>query len=349
VRLGQTTQQGTTAFVTRRRLLLSAALVVALVVLLYVGLPRLSGLEDTWGRLQQGDPWWLGVALGLEVLSFCGYVLLLRGVFAAVRLSWADSYAITMAGLVATRLFAAGGAGGIVLTTWALTRLGASAGAAARGMTTFLVALYSVYMAALVAFGLGLYTGLLPGPAPFALTVVPAILGAVVIIVALAAGLVPADLEHRVRRGSRDGTRTAKVLRALAAAAGTVADGVRGAVAMLRRRDPAYLGAVAWWGFDIAVLWACFHAFGDPPPLAVLVLGYFVGTLGNLLPLPGGVGGVEGGMIGAFIGFGVPGGLALVAVLSYRAFSFWLPILPGIAAYVQLRRSFRSADAAAVS
>ena len=58
-------------------------------------------------------------------------------------------------------------------------------------------------------------------------------------------------------------------------------------------------------------------------------MAYFVGMLGNLLPLPGGIGGVDGGMIAALIGFGVPGGLAIAAVLSYRAFSFWLPTVPG--------------------
>jgi uncharacterized protein (TIRG00374 family) len=68
-------------------------------------------------------------------------------------------------------------------------------------------------------------------------------------------------------------------------------------------------------------------------------MGYFVGMLGNLLPLPGGVGGVDGGMIGAFIGFGVDDGLAVVAVLTYRAFAFWLPTIPGAIAFFQLRRT----------
>jgi len=124
-----------------------------------------------------------------------------------------------------------------------------------------------------------------------------------------------------------------------ASAAGAVAAGIRGALALLRGRDPALIGAIGWWGFDIAVLWACFHAFGEPPPPAVLVMAYFTGMLGNLLPLPGGVGGVEGGMIAALIGFGVAGGLAVVAVLSYRAFAFWLPTIPGAIAYLQLRRT----------
>ena len=61
--------------------------------------------------------------------------------------------------------------------------------------------------------------------------------------------------------------------------------------------------------------------------------------LGNLLPLPGGVGGVDGGMIGAFAAFGVDFGLAAVAVLTYRGFAFWLPTIPGAIAYFQLRKT----------
>ena len=68
-------------------------------------------------------------------------------------------------------------------------------------------------------------------------------------------------------------------------------------------------------------------------------MGYFVGMLGNTLPLPGGIGGVDGGMIGAFIALDVSGGLAVVAVLVYRIFSFWLPTIPGAIAYLQLRRT----------
>jgi len=82
-----------------------------------------------------------------------------------------------------------------------------------------------------------------------------------------------------------------------------------------------------------------FHAFGSPPPFPVIVMAYFVGTLGNLLPLPGGLGGVEGGMIGAFAAFGVDFNLSVLAVLTYRGISFWLPTLPGAIAYFQLRRT----------
>jgi uncharacterized protein (TIRG00374 family) len=117
-------------------------------------------------------------------------------------------------------------------------------------------------------------------------------------------------------------------------------------LALIRSGEPGLLGAVAWWGFDIATLWACFHAFGYHPRTGVVVMAYFVGWIGNTLPLPGGIGGVEGGLIGAFTVFGVSVQGAVVAVLAYRAFSFWLPTLPGAVAYFQLRRTVRSWESA---
>jgi uncharacterized protein (TIRG00374 family) len=93
------------------------------------------------------------------------------------------------------------------------------------------------------------------------------------------------------------------------------------------------------------VLWACFHAFGDPPPMANVVMGYFVGMIGNVLPLPGGVGGVEGGMIAAFLAFGVDASTAVAAVLAYRTIAFWLPTIPGAIAYLSLRKTVHRWDA----
>ncbi|MBN1530966.1 MAG: flippase-like domain-containing protein, partial [Thermoleophilaceae bacterium] len=299
-------------------------------------------------RLSRGDPAWLVVAAVLELGSYAGYVLLFRGVFVSPGspVGWRESYLITLAGVAATRIFATAGAGGIALTGWALSKTGMPRRELARGLTTFYVALYSVFMLALVLVGTGLRSGLLPGPAPFGLTVVPAAFGAFVIAGALVTALLPADLETRIRARLAGHERLAAVGGALSAAAAAVASGVRGALAMLRRLDPSLLGALAWWGFDIAVLWACLEAFGAAPPVPVIVMAYFVGMLGNLLPLPGGVGGVEGGMIAALIGFDVTGGLAVVSVLSYRAIAFWLPTVPGLLAYLQLRRRVRDWESA---
>jgi uncharacterized membrane protein YbhN (UPF0104 family) len=208
-----------------------------------------------------------------------------------------------------------------VLTAWAMRRAGLDRATVAARMTTFLVLLYSVYMGALVVGGTGLALGVLPGGGSPAITALPAAFGALVIAVALAA--------QRVRPGA------GRVRRTLT----PVAAGVRDARRLVRSGNAGLLGAVMWWAFDIAVLWACFEAFGAGPEVAVLVVAYFVGTLANTLPLPGGVGGVEGGMVGALIAFGVEPELALVAVLAYRGFAFWLPILPGVAAYLTLRRT----------
>ena len=337
---------------TRGRVLTWLLFVVSVAAFLYFVLPKLLGLQETWNRIEHGDGWWLGVAALLTVLSFAAYVWLFRAVFVRsdARIGWRESYQITMAGLAATRLFAAGGAGGVALTAWALRRAGLAARTVAARMIAFLVLLYGVYMATLVVDGLGLYVGLFPGRHPFAITVGPAIFGAVVIGLFLAMAYVPGDLEALVARVTTDERWRGRLVRRLAALPGTAATGVRTALALVRTNDPALLGTVAWWALNIAILWACFHAFGSAPPQAVIVMAYFVGMLGNLLPLPGGIGGVDGGMIGAFTAFQVDVELSVVAVLAYRAFAFWLPTLPGAVAYLQLRRTmhrWRDQDAPA--
>jgi uncharacterized membrane protein YbhN (UPF0104 family) len=188
-------------------------------------------------------------------------------------------------------------------------------------MTTFMVLLYSIYMGALLVGGLGLYTGVIPGGGSFAMTILPAIFGGAVIALVAGAQLVKPG-EHRVQKWLAP-----------------IGEGVRDARRLVRRGNPGLAGAIMWWAFDIACLWACFHAFGAAPAVGILVVGYFVGTLANTLPLPGGIGGVEGGMIGALVAFGVEPGLALIAVLAYRGFAFWLPIAPGAAAWFSLRRT----------
>jgi uncharacterized protein (TIRG00374 family) len=327
---------------TRGRLVAGVIFIVSTAAFLYFVLPKLLGLQETWNRIQNGNIWWLALAAVLEVCSFLGYIALFRAVFVRgeSRIGWRESYEITMAGLAATRLFAAGGAGGIALTAWALRRSGLEPRIAACRLIAFTVMLYAVFMASLVIAGLGLYFGVFPAAsAPFAITVVPAIFGATVITIFLAASLLPGDFERLVARWTGGAGRLGRLARQLATAPAAAASGTRTAIALVRSKNPYVLGAVAWWAFDISVLWACFHAFGASPPKAVIVMSYFVGMFGNTLPLPGGIGGVDGGMIGAFSAFGVNVEVAVVAVLAYRVFSFWLPTLPGAVAYLQLRKT----------
>jgi uncharacterized protein (TIRG00374 family) len=327
--------------VTRRGVVLFCIFVVSAVAFLYLVLPQLADLGDAGKKVGKGNTWWLAGAAAFSVLSFGGYVMMFQGIFvrAGSRIDWRASYQITMAGLAATRLLAAGGAGGIALTAWALRRAGMPRRQVADKTLAFLILTYAVYMFALVVCGLGLYFGVLTGPAPFAITVIPALFGLVVIVLGLALSRVPPDLQRRLEGFARRGGRFARLAQRLANAPAAFSAGIRESLCHVRQRDPALLGAVAYWGFNIACLWASFHAFGDPPPWPVIIMGYYVGFLGNLLPLPGGIGGVDGGMIAAFAAFGVPLALAVPAVLGYRVFAFWLPTIPGAVAYFQLRRT----------
>jgi uncharacterized protein (TIRG00374 family) len=327
--------------VTRRQAIAFGVFVLTAVAFFYFVLPKLSGVGKTVHRIERGDSWWIAIGVLLELLSFAGYVALFRAVFVRgqSRIGWPESYEITMAGLVATRLFAAAGAGGIALTAWALRRSGMEPRLVACRMVAFTVLLYVVYAGSLLIDGLGLGTGLFPGGGSFALTYLPAIVATLLLGFAAAVAALPGDVERRLERRASGSGRLAHWLARAVTVPALAASGVRTALGLIRRREPGVLGAIAWWGFDISVLWAMFHAFGSVPPFTVIWMAYFVGTLGNLLPLPGGLGGVEGGMIGVFAAFGVDFNLAVVAVLSYRGISFWLPTLPGAIAYFQLRRT----------
>ena len=326
---------------TRRQIVAFAVFILSVVGFLYFILPNLAGVGKTLDRIEGGDSWWLAFGVVLELLSFAGYVVLFRSVLARGQdqVGWMESYEITMAGLVATRLFATAGAGGVALTAWALRRSGMEPRLVACRMVAFIVLLYVIYAGSLLLDGIGLGIGLFPGGGSFAITIVPAIVAAVLFAIAGAIAFLPGDLERRLNGWASGSGRAAHWIARAVTIPALAASGVRTAIDLIRSRDPGLLGAVAWWGFDISVLWAMFHAFGSAPPFTVIWMAYFVGMLGNLLPLPGGLGGVEGGMIGALAAFGVQLDLAVVAVLSYRAISFWLPTLPGVVAYFQLRRT----------
>ncbi len=323
--------------------MIATALIVVTLVGLYFLIPKLAGLKQTWGQLRRGDPLWLAAGAALELLSIAGYATLFRTVFGRgmPRIDWRTSVEIPLAGIAAIRLVAAAGAGGVAVTAWALSRAGMSAAVIACRVVASFAVQYTVYLGALIVCGLGLWTGVFDGGGSFVLTIVPAAFAAVLMVATLSLALMPRDIEQRLGRFAGRSGAVGAIARLIAKAPGVLGSGVRTAIQLVRQRRIGLLGAVAYWGFDIAVLGVCFHAFGTVVPVAVLVVGYFLGTLGSLLPLPGGIGGVEGGMIGAFAAFGLPAGTAVIGVLAYRAISFWLPTLPGIAGYFALRRTVR--------
>lgn len=325
-----------------RRGLLATLSAAAVFSFIYFVLPQVVGLGPTLRRLRGGNAWWIALGVFVEALSIGGEIVLLRGVFSlpGSRVGWRASYEITLAGGVATKLFAAAGAGGVALTVWALRASGLAQEEVATGMVCYEILDYSVYMAALVIVGLGLWLGVLSGSAPIGVTLIPAAFGAVVIALVLSMSAAGGRLERFLaRRATSSHGRRQRWWRRAAAVPHAVRSALAAALVIVRRRDPALLGVLAAWGFDICALWASFRAFGHSPPGAVLVMGYYVGTLANALPLPGGIGGVEGGMIGAFLAFGLSPSLTVLAVLAYRTISYWLPTVPGAIAYLRLRHT----------
>jgi uncharacterized protein (TIRG00374 family) len=331
-------------FTSPKRLLQTVVVVLLLLAAIYIFLPRIVGIQDALGQLGDATPGWLVVALVFDVLMFFSYVALFRGVVGerVVHLEWSESYQITLAGLAASRLFSAGGAGGIVLTYWALRKAGMERRQTATRMVAFLVLLYAVYMVALVVFGVLLRVGVLSGEAPAGLTIVPAAIAGAVIVVGLLMALIPDDVERRLSRYAK-GTRFQGLAQRLASAPATLAHGTRTAIDFVRNPSRGWLaviGAVGFWACNIGILWAAFHAYNVHIPLGVVVQGFFVGMVANLFPLaPGGVGAVDAGMIGTFVLFGLPSSEVFAAVLTYRLVAFWLPIPPGIVAFFQLRKT----------
>jgi uncharacterized membrane protein YbhN (UPF0104 family) len=190
-------------------------------------------------------------------------------------------------------------------------------------MVAFLVLLYSFYAVTVAVVGVGLWSGLLPGGGSPLLTVVPG-LAAVVLIGGVLASSRLATRLHLTGKAARVAT--------------TISDGVDGAIDIVKARDPRLLGGFLWWACDIAVLWAAFHALGASPPVFIITIGYFLGLMGNALPFVGSLGGVDGGMIGALVALGTVAPVTIAAVVIYRLISCWIPTVPGMAAYLQLRR-----------
>jgi len=324
-----------------RRAAVPAALAAVVVAALVVAGGPLRAFADALGRAVDADPRWVVAAATFEVLSFVGYVSLLWlvGSRASNRLDLRASTQITLGGAGATRLLPTGGVGGAALTIWAFRRAGLGSRGATRTLLAFLVVLYTVFLGSIAIAGGAIALGISHADGPLALSALPAAAA----VTAMAAALALAAF---AKPFSTDAAATAPVTGARAlvarvrAAAGdtpaALGTGVRDALALVRSGDPRLLGALAWWGFDAAVLWAMLHALGAPPSLAVVVLGYFVGQVANTIPVPGAV---SGGMVGVLLAFGVDPALALAAVLAYRSVAIWLPASVGLAALNGLRRT----------
>lgn len=329
---------------TRRRVIQTAVVVVALLVGIYFLFPKLVGLSSGLGKLDEANLAWVAVAVCFNVVAIATYVALFKAVVGGdvLPLTWKETYEINMAGLAATRLFSAGGAGGIVLSFWALRKAGMERHESGRRMVAFLALQYVFYPVALIVCGVLLRTGVVPGKGSVELTIIPAGIAGLLLLAGLLVALIPSDLGSRLAAHARS-ERSRSIVAGAAKVPAVVGEGLRFTASLFTspsRGGLAVVGAAGFWAANIGILWASFKAFGVHVPLAVVVQGFFLGMVANLFPLaPAGVGAVDAGMIGAFVLFGIPEETVFPAILVYRLIAFWMPLPLGIVAFFQLRHT----------
>jgi uncharacterized membrane protein YbhN (UPF0104 family) len=299
-----------------------AAVAIALIL-------TLPGVDEIRDRLANATHGWIALVVLCSLGSMLGFVRALWSAFDRV-MSWRRALVLGLAEQGANVLLPAGGAGGPALGAVVMTRLGVPAELAAGRHAALFLITSAVSFVALVVFGTLTTVGVLPdGGASPLLTLLPAVVAALAILLALLFAL-----------GDPPGDPTGgKLHRSLARAHAFVHSGARTSVELLRHGDPLLIfGATTYFALDVAALGCAFEAFGGGgPPVGAFVLAYTLGHAGAFLPTPGGVGGVEGGLIGMFVAFGAPIGLAATAVLAYRVFQLGLPAVLGAVSILRIR------------
>jgi uncharacterized membrane protein YbhN (UPF0104 family) len=312
------------------RLRRSLAVLVVLVLVVVAVVVLVPGLGSLRSRFMGAQPGWLVFAAILQLGSCASYVLVFRGVFCR-RMSWRTSTEIGLSELAANSVLSVGGTGGLALGAWILRRGGLPADFIAHRTVAFFLLTSLASVSFLGLGGVALATGVLNGSPGLLLGLIPALAAVLAIALALGARRLAAVLAGRSARVK------------LAAAAGAVGDGVDEALRVLRTGDPAVVaGASGYMLFDVAMLGVCFAAFGNEvPPAGVLLVAYIIGQLGSLIPIPGGIGGVDAGLIGTLVLYGADAGDAAVAVIAYRGLLLSIPAALGLPALAVLRRRLR--------
>ena len=293
----------------------------ALVVGLLLAIPGLKGVATTLSHMKSQ---WVVVAVVLEAASCASYVVAFLQVFDRAPLRLGARVALSEEAFGAA--VSLGGAGSVAVGAWLMVERGAPAQRIGERSAVLFLYTSAINVITLIVAGLGLFLGL-PGPGNPLLSIVPAVVGVIVMVLFL---LLPRYVDHIVRR-----MRPGRLHMFLTETAASVRDTKQ----LLFRPDWRVIGAIGYLWFDIAVLFACFAAAGHVPALAPVVLAYQIGYLSNFIPVPGGIGVLDGSMIGMLVLYGAGGTVATAATLVYHAISLWVPAIWGTIAFIAVQRS----------
>jgi uncharacterized membrane protein YbhN (UPF0104 family) len=315
-----TRRRGEPSSIDRRRLrrrLLTALVLAVCVITVVLAVPDLRPVA---GEIADMNPALVAAALGLELASCLSFVIIFRLFFKPVPTTIAREMAWSQMGSGA--LLPGGGVGSLAAGGWLLHLAGMSAQQIVRRSSGLFFLTSAINVFTLAAAGMLLLLGITDGPHDLLRAGLP-------FLVALAAIILVLGLPSLTRRVSSKHPKAAWVE--------DIGIGIPAARQALTRPNWRLLGAVGYLLFDIAVLWTTFAAVGPLPPLAPLVIAYLAGYLANALPIPGGIGVLDSGLVGALALYGLPVTHAAAAVLVYHAIAFWIPTLVGTLAYARLR------------
>lgn len=295
------------------------------VLLVGIGL-AIPSLRSVLNRAADASWGWLALAAVLELASCLGYVAVVRLVLSqgpaptVRRLAWAE--------MAFGAVVPVGGAGGLAVGAWAMRARGIPWSRVANRSAVIFLLTSAVNAAVLSLAGIGVWLGIGSDRSGLTYGLLPGGLALAALVAVLLLPLLAAPSES-----GRPGLRHR--LRMSLHGLGTW---VRDTEEVTFAGDWRLIGAAAYLLCDIAVLWTCLKAVGVDAPLLALVVGYQLGYLASLLPVPGGIGVLDGGLLAALVLYKLPVTQAAAAVILYHAIALWIPTLGGTWGFVSLRR-----------
>jgi uncharacterized membrane protein YbhN (UPF0104 family) len=303
--------------------LIALAILVAIVAGLLLAVPGLHSVARTVSGMDGG---WVAIAIVLEILSCLCYVLAFLQVFERAPIRFGARVALSE--LAFNAAVSLGGVSSVAMGGWLLVERGAPLGRVAERSAVLFLLTSAVNVITFALAGVALFAGA-PGPHGPLLSLLPAGVGTAVLLGVLA---LPLIIDRGLDR------RLPARLRTLLS--GT-AMSIRDTQSFLFKPDWRLVGAIGYLWFDIGVLMACFAALGVSAPLAPVVLAYQIAYLSNAIPVPGGIGVLDGSLVGMLVVYGLAGADAAAATLVYHAISLWIPAMWGTIAFLILRHTRR--------
>jgi uncharacterized membrane protein YbhN (UPF0104 family) len=313
-----------------KRKIIRGAILLGVLVAVAVGILALvPGLSGVRSAIAGASPWWVLAACMIQLVGVAGAVVFVQAVFDELprRLSWWQGWGMQGANAV---LPTAGSTG---VSFWSVSALGWATYRFLERTAVMIIAPAAPNVLLIIVVGVGMGLGLLAGPSEWWLTWLPAAIGLVVVVGAIAIAVWAERLARRITN------------RRLAQGINIVATGVTGTVAILRRRSWRVLGTWVDLLGAIGALWASLIAVGDHVSFAIVAMGYLIGQFAQVIPVPGGVGTIDAGVTGALVLYGAPTTTTTAGELISHGIALIVPLLTGALAFVFLPREVAKARA----